>query len=412
MQITEHRNERSILRLLLMTAALCFVTALPGTAYAVNQVRFCAWFNVSYWDVADGQDKLINTTEPGSKHWAEVQRAGVPVWSGYMTNNCTPFSTINPGTYTFWVTSAVSVASGKVVHVYPDTNEDWQWYSASQSVSSNPSGDSSFTKTFTAAEEAHVSLVASTMGSAELVSGTYKIYANQGCGSEGLSCFNSSVPAVFLGTIEQTGNDAFSKSVTGHEIGHFVQYRLFGTWNRDYSQNAGQTLCKCDHVDDPDDRSHCMQSREQIGAARLEAWGHAYAAGLFNTPSHSIAAFGYYKNFLNSPGNIPQDVVVPPVWTDSLATYTWMEDNCNTTVRGTEMDWTGFFYYLHNKTANAYSFANLKSTFETECGGTCSSSNDVVTWTTLTSAAASVFGAGSAKANHLNNTGDLYGVNH
>ena len=46
-----------------------------------------------------------------------------------------------------------------------------------------------------------------------------------------------------------------------------------------------------------------------------------------------------------------------------------------------------------------------------ECGGTCNSS-DPVTWQTLQSAANTVYGVGTAKANHLINTGDAYGVDH
>jgi hypothetical protein len=53
----------------------------------------------------------------------------------------------------------------------------------------------------------------------------------------------------------------------------------------------------------------------------------------------------------------------------------------------------------------------MNTLFSQECGGTCNSA-DVVSWTTLQSAASASFGAGSAKANHLNTTADSFGVNH
>jgi hypothetical protein len=68
-----------------------------------------------------------------------------------------------------------------------------------------------------------------------------------------------------------------------------------------------------------------------------------------------------------------------------------------------------FFYYLNSKTSNSYSFANFKTLFEQECGGTCNGS-DVVSWTSLQNAAIAAFPI--AKANFLISTGDAFGVNH
>jgi hypothetical protein len=53
----------------------------------------------------------------------------------------------------------------------------------------------------------------------------------------------------------------------------------------------------------------------------------------------------------------------------------------------------------------------MSSLFSQECGGTCNGA-DVVSWTTLQTAANGAFGAGSAKANHLLTTADSFGVNH
>jgi hypothetical protein len=404
------------LRAMLTAAAILGSAVWTTEARAVNNVRFCARFNVSYWDNMSGQDKLVNAIEPATRHWADLQLFGNSVWSGYLTDNCTPFTPIaqgNPANFHLWVTTAVQVAPGKVVAVYPNNAKQWKWYGASEAVNINPTGDTTITKTFTAGEEAHVSLIASTMGSAELKANTtYTVYAKQGCGTPNLSCFLPSEPAVYIGTIAQTGSDAFSKSVVGHEIGHYVQYMLFGSWGVNYSQDAVNIpMCRCDHVADPNDRGHCLQSREQTSAARLEAWGHAYATGLYNTPSHSTALFGYYKNFLNFPGNIPANLVTPPTAIDVLSPFKWMETYCPVANKGVELDWTGTFYYMRTKTANAYSFANFSSLFQSECGGVCGSGN-TTTYASFAAAANAAFGAGSAKANHALNSADAFGADH
>jgi hypothetical protein len=153
-----------------------------------------------------------------------------------------------------------------------------------------------------------------------------------------------------------------------------------------------------------------MNSREQIGAARTEAWAHNFSTSLVNNPADANANFGYYKRLYDpqAPGN---HILYPPFSVDALVTWEWMEAYCNAANAGTEMDWMGFFYQLDNKTANAWSIGNFTSVFATECG-TPPFSNCSVSYTTLQNAANTVFGLNTPKALYMSATADGNGINH
>lgn len=392
---------------LLAVVLFVHVLLVATPAYAINQTRFCANLITSYEDTVSGQDVLVNSTEKANNHWAVIEAGGgTQVWSGYMSGNCTPFLSLSATLYKFWVTTAVRVATNKIVWVFPDESENWEWMLHQQFVPANPTGDSTITATFTATEASHASLVASTMSASSMVNNTYKVYAY----FDGLSHFDPVAEVVKLGEIPGQENDAFWKSVVGHELGHYVAHKLFGNISVNYNQNATQAVCNCDHIPFAPDRSHCLQSREQLGAARNEGWGHFYASTLFNSSSHSTAPFGYYKAFLNPSGSsgCTPTACSPPVTADALISYEWRQSHCNASDRGTELDWMGFFYFLHTRTANAYTFGDFEDLFEEECGGTCNGGS--VSWSTLEGAAEDEFGVGSSKAAFLTDTGDGYGV--
>lgn len=309
----------------------------------------------------------------------------------YMSGNCTPFTTINPGSYTFWLASAVRVAANKYVWAFADEDEEWQWNSMTICVASNPTGDTTIPVLFAGADWFAVSLVATLMGTAELVERTYKVYAIAGCeGVPGSSC---TFDDVYLAP-----GHADRKSIIGHEIGHMVENWLWTGWSWNYNHFVATNVCRCDHAV-TSNQIHCMQSREEEGAARREGWAHFYAASLFNLSTDSTAPFAYYKEVLD------QNMVVhsPPVGFDALSVYNWTERFCLQANTNAEVDWMSALYFLHNKTAQRYTFPNLKDVFETA---------QSKTWAALRAAAESEFGVGSAKAQHLINSGDTYGVDH
>src|SRR5690606_31828178 len=144
--------------------------------------------------------------------------------------------------------------------------------------------------------------------------------------------------------------DAGWKYVFAHELGHAVQYQLFGLLDFDYAANAatGIAQCLCDHVDVthyPANQLHCMQSRERQDSAQNEGFAHFIALDAMNNDSQSDARFLYYKEFM---GKTPSAWVVlpPPATLDATFTAKWMATECPEAapgVSGIEFDWMAFY---------------------------------------------------------------------
>jgi hypothetical protein len=375
------------------------ITAHSGPALAVNQVRFCVSLTNQFTDNLPNQDKLTADFLQADKHWAVVKRNGVDVApAAYMVGNCTPFTTINPGSYTLSVTSAVRVGTNKYVFAHADDDEQWSWYNLTISVAANPTGDTTIPVTFLGADEFAASVIAAGMPASSLIPHTYKVYAHQECpDNPGYSC------NVFGEASYIAPNAADLKSVIAHELGHEVSNQLYGGWAYNYSFTVSQVLCRCDHVP-AGTQSHCMNSREQNGAARNEGFSHFYASILFNNATHTTAPFAYYKEVLEPPGVIPNNVVPPPYPFDALLNYKWVENRCLASDRNGEMDWMGFMYFLYTRGgAQSFAFPEMESVFEAAAG---------TTWFQLVSAAESIYGIGTPKVQHLVTAGDTRGVDH
>lgn len=391
--------KRSRFALLIGIWVSLLVVAASAPANAINRARFCVDLTNRYTDTMPGQDALTGSTLPAHKHWAVVERQGVTVGTpGYMSGSCTPFFTINPGQYTLFLTSAVRVATDKFIWAFHDESEEWTWFSATFTVNSNPTGDTTLPVTFPGADGLAASLVGSVVNAAEMPAGTFKVYLEDCASVPGSSC-------AIGANIYLNPNHTDRKSIIAHEMGHAVASGFSAVFAYNYNRVHTNPLCRCDHVTTTN-QLHCLQSFEQGGAGRNEGYAHFWAANIFNTGSHSTAPFGYYKEVLVPPGNIPQDVEPPPYPVDALTAFRWSEQRCGVTAETqVEMDWMTFLYFLHNKTAQAYSFPELMTVLQIT-----DQFDD--TWGHLVDAAEAVFGPGHPKVNHLIQAGNTYGVDH
>lgn len=240
--------------------------------------------------------------------------------------------------------------------------------------------------------------------------GTYNIHAADTFGSV------FSGDEVHIGWDPAYGYNYQSKWIIAHELGHAVEERLIGEYlgSSDYSDNPSETTCRCDSYISGADGQHCLQSREVVQAAIGEGWAQFFAASLFNNPAGSTAWFGYYKKSLSFTNPNVNDPILPPRGVSVIPTseYRWMETrNCVGTDKGVEVDWMGFWYYVHNKTSNKYSFDEIEDVYEQMCNGTCVlDTADKPTWSKLRTAAETLYSG--SKESHFVDNGVEYGVNH
>jgi hypothetical protein len=257
-----------------------------------------------------------------------------------------------------------------------------------------------------------------------LLPGTYNVQVNHTgvCGIQPPtdSCYlPPGADYVSIGTTAIGGTPtAHWKFVIAHEFGHNVSNRAAGNFFYDYTDNsATQPLCRCDHYDANTwgNREHCMQSREQTGAAQEEALAHWFSMRVFNNPNDTTAAFGYYKPILI--GTNPQNILFPPVNVAPYVASSWMEiNNCAAPSKGIEMDWYRFYSRIStSSSANFTTFPQLFEIYKRACTGspTTKCSGQTVTWFPLLSAASNEFGGTSdARYIRFRNTGIDNGADH
>jgi hypothetical protein len=343
-----------------------------------------------------------------------VYRNGTLVWSWYLNSSgCTDLIPGSSGAYEVVVTPELLAPTGAAVGISP--HDDWVWrtFSATHQLNSVPNGS---TWTFndnlglgdSVANVAAAMTQLASLSDSGLRSGLYySLYAEEQCPGA-ISCYTNG--AVYLGWNTQFGTwDSFFKSVILHEAGHNIQDWLFGNQKGDYtSGNSTIDLCKCDHVFDPNDRSHCIQSRETGSSAQKEGFGHFIASITLNNASQSNAVFPYYKDVKWLDG----DVYPPPFAIPSFSTIRWMESFCTKSNAGTEMDWLNFYYWVNRQTAEKFSLSEIRAVYRRACGGSNCTTSQETTWDSLKTAANFIHGSTSQKAIFWRTQGDLFGVDH
>lgn len=410
---------RAFSRLMWMLLALALAVTTSQASYAASSYKFCARWGFTYIDQNLGEDHLKHDSgltygvKSGAYSWAEVYRDGDVVWQGYLSSaGCTSTLPGTAGSYEMWTTAELQPPNGALIQIFPTDVHHHRWFVKSWQLNTASTEWTLYANfgigDFTANVASAVAQMLSLADHGFLAGQLYRVYAEQNCPTGGTSCYRRANQGVYLGENAQFSTwDASFKGVVLHELGHAVQDRLFGLQQLDYlSDNPSQALCRCDDVFAPADRLHCIQSREVGGSAQTEGFGHFIATVAQNTAADVNAWFPYYKEVRWS-NNV---VYPPPVGLSAYGPTKWMESYCPAANRGTELDWTGFYYWIHRRSTSAFSLAQIGNVYKQACGGVkCTQSVDTP-WSSLRAAADALHGSTSAKAQFWRQQGDAFGV--
>jgi hypothetical protein len=387
-----------------------------------NTITLCTTWATDFADSGMGEDFL----DPANNGYTSAAHTGYWItnagsWSTVYANGwldawgCASV-TLAPGDYWVWRFTD-EIGTGGVTFQAYYMSESTEYYDYDYTGFTVDSG-TSWVNTYpwwnddTIQVAAIATVVASRQQSVGLgmPSGNYKIHVNEGCGSS-VSCYNSgtNVTSISPDAIGGGASHAAWKHIVAHEFGHHVQFLAMGYPGYGYTLSSSYAHCRCDHYDTYwGNTIHCIQSREEIGGAALEGYGHAFAARVFNNTSQTNATFGYYKPFLNPW----YDTDYPPLSFDAYNSYQWMESRCPASDQGTEIDWLNFVYGITNE-ASSYptTMANLFSVYRRACGNPSANCNDqTVSWSALNGAAQTHFGTSSPYYTRFNSTGAAAGV--
>ncbi|CAN5711766.1 hypothetical protein BH09MYX1_BH09MYX1_02390 [soil metagenome] len=255
----------------------------------------------------------------------------------------------------------------------------------------------------------------------------YRVIANKVCPVGEITPTNPAIeacgsfaePTLNLGpTPDKKSHTTFSKITIGHEFGHVIQGVNFGGQSRSLTATSSNALCLCNHVTNAN-KTHCLQSRESIGGAQTEAFGHFFASRTWNDPASSTCVFAYYKQFLETGGATTPTPVIKSCKNPVGSNPKWMITNCDSTSEGTEYDWMLFYYAVNTAAAaDKTDFATLARIHRRMCsngilGANCT--GQVTTWAGTNGMAPAAFAEyGSVLDPHyvkFLNTGTDTGVN-
>ncbi len=407
----------------------------PPVSPLSASVTVCSTWRVQYIDAGYGEDAFTTsawTDVPASLAYAYV--LSVPgnavYWQGQLdVNGCTTPVTLPAGTFRLQQRTAYTGLWGVTFNNYymsggvPYEYQVWADFTSSGSGSSTVTVHPTFNNDVIQAAAVagrevawHFLTAFFGGGGLGLISGTYTVHANEGCGPPldppTDSCYDPNLQLVHLGTSVVGGySDAHWKFVIAHETGHMVQHRGMGFFSYDYNDIASEPLCKCNYSTQWGNTVHCLQSREWSGGAQMEGFAHAFASRVFNSPFEANGTFVYYKPFEFWPGAF----LYPPVGRNAFAMVHWMETHCLASARGTEFDWLTFEYNIssHNQ-SNPTDLPQLFDIYKRACTGNpsinCGGQN--VQWETLRLAAQTHYGAANPRYVRFRDTGMSYGVDH
>ena len=162
------------------------------------------------------------------------------------------------------------------------------------------------------------------------------------------------------------------KFVVAHEFGHAILFkqkaspRLPDTQQEPYGATSAHAACRCDHVIEDEDKTHCMQSKEYLGDVETEGLAHMIAANTWNVLDENACNFVYYKNVKAG------FLLLAPVSVSCHAKFKWMDTACPEGDRGVEWDWMNWMHSLNvNPLASRLTTADVGTLFAQACGGDC-----------------------------------------
>lgn len=395
-----------------------------GASPLANVVYFCTTWRASFTDVGYGEDYWTSSSpQDGTAAWARYRvydSSAVLISSGYLdAAGCTAALSVPAGTYYLLQETAArrgdinyDVWKAALIPGRPD-NGSLENYtrtgyalstvvtvsgSSSGAIWVHPSTLTNYTRLMT---ELGYFLNRPDNG---FPSGNHTVMYDINCPgySDPVSCYVASSNSVWMA--ESACDEKF---IFTHEIGHQVQIVSTGLFAFDYSASVSEPSCRCDHVNPPQFRAHCLQSREYTYTAILEGFGYFYAAKPWNYAGGSDCWMAHPKAFRTDGGLI----IGPPYAADCRGYVRWMENHCLASSRGVEWDWMNFFWNWHTVTADKVTMAEIYDVIRGACGGWCDP-GDQIGWNSMVGAAFSKWGWGSAKYNYFLSTGDNTGVDH
>lgn len=202
------------------------------------------------------------------------------------------------------------------------------------------------------------------------------------------------------------------KFVIAHEFGHAMLYeqkanpRLPESTQKAYDAPVSQPACRCDHVLEEVDQSHCMQSKEFLGDVETEALAHMIAANTWNDLDENACTFVYYKNVALGLVTYPAPVSLPCHTKEK-----WLENKCLEPNRGVEWDWMNWMRSLNVRPmASRLTASDIGALFAHACGGDCEDKEP--TPTQIVASARTLYGINTEKALAVEVAIDTYGANH
>jgi hypothetical protein len=406
----------------------------PVGGPVVNQggARVCFAHRQSFID--EGRGESVYAGEgPAAWSRARLLRAsdGAMIWDGFLNEaGCTPQLQLGSYTgYSLLFQSKLETPDPGAIRVPIKSGSDFADTATSFSTLSLPMVDSPATITLGVWDEDRRVRAAAAL-SQVLRTSTLGIPAGDYGTQMGLctglaagqpeawtACFDFDQRLLWLGPNKDGTHNTDWKFVIAHEFGHGIQGAMKAAVRPEYSEPTSALICSCNHVPDENERTHCLQSRENLRGAQNEGFGHGVAAAVWNPRSTAECKFVYYKQIFTQSGAF-YVIKAPPYAVDCTQQVRWLENNCLTeggnvlSDKGVEWDWLNWQRAL-DVDANATSLADFGAIYRGACGGvSCNNSTVAPTMSQLKAASDTYHGVGSPRAARFRTLAFLYGTDH